>query len=145
MRRIAVVAGVVALAAGLLAAVAYAASVKEFAGGVDKGGRIEFSALRDNGKYTRAGLFDLQRIPVKCDEGNTRARVRTSNVVDVTHREFTYKFNFGSPDEKARVSGKFNRKGNKATGVFRASGMDLDSDSTNCTTNGPRDWTAHKQ
>jgi hypothetical protein len=57
MRRIVVVAGVVAVAAGLLGAVAYAASVKEFAGGVDKGGRIEFSALRDHGKYTRAGLF----------------------------------------------------------------------------------------
>jgi hypothetical protein len=111
---------------------------------VDKGGRIEFSALRDHGKYTRAGLFELKRIPVKCDEGNTRARVSTGNVVDVTHREFTYKFNFPA-GENARVSGKFNRKGNKATGVFRASGLDLDSDSTNCTTNGARDWTAHKQ
>jgi hypothetical protein len=143
MRRIAVVAGVVAVAAGLLAAVAYAASVKHFEGGVDKGGRIEFDALRDNGKYTRAGNFELRRIPVKCDEGNTKARVSTSNVVDVVHREFTYKFNF-APGENARVSGKFNRKGNKAEGVFRASGLDLDSDSTNCTTNGARDWTAHK-
>jgi hypothetical protein len=110
---------------------------------VDKGGRIEFDALRDNGKYTRAGNFELRRIPVKCDEGNTKARVSTSNVVDVVHREFTYKFNF-APGENARVSGKFNRKGNKAEGVFRASGLDLDSDSTNCTTNGARDWTAHK-
>lgn len=144
MRRIVVVACVAALTAGLLAAVAYAASVKEFAGGVDKGGRINFSALRDHGKYTRAGVFELRKIPVKCDEGNTKARVSTQNAVDVTHREFTYKFGFG-PGENARVSGKFNRKGNKATGVFRASGLDLDSDSTNCTTNGARDWTAHKQ
>jgi hypothetical protein len=144
MRRIVVVGCVAALLVALVATVAYAASVKEFSGGVDKGGRINFSALRDNGKYTRAGFFELTRIPVKCDQGNTRARVSTQNVVDVSHREFTYKFNFG-PGENARVSGKFNRKGNKATGVFRASGLDLDSDSTDCTTNGARDWTAHKQ
>jgi hypothetical protein len=144
MRRIVVFGCVAALAVALVATVAYAASLKTFAGGVDKGGRIQFKALRDHGKYTRAGLFDLDRIPVKCDQGNDKAFLSTGNAVDVSHREFTYKFQFG-PGENARVSGKFNRKGNKATGIVRASGLDLAADATDCTTNGARDWTAHKQ
>ena len=84
------------------------------------GGKIHFSALRDHGKYARAGLFDFDRIPVKCDEGNDKAFISTSNAVDVSNRKFEYQFGFSD----------------LAPG---------DTDSTNCTTTGPREWTAHKQ
>jgi hypothetical protein len=144
MRRILVIASVAALAVALVATVAYAASVKHFAGSVDRGGKVHFDALRDHGKYTRAGLFDFDRIPVKCDQGNDKAFISTQNVVDVKQRKFSYKFNFGD-DGKARVSGKFNRKGNKAKGVVNISDFSPgDTSSTGCTTNGPRDWKATK-
>jgi hypothetical protein len=94
-----------------------------------------------DGEPKRAGLFELRSIPVTCDQGGTKAFVSTTNVVNVSQREFTYQFRLG-PGENAQVGGKLNRRGDKATGVFRASGLDLDSDSTNCTTNGPRYWTA---
>jgi hypothetical protein len=145
MKRIAVV-GCVALVVALFSSLAYAATVKHFKGPVDKGGTIAFSALRDQGKYTRAGLFELKGIPVKCNNGTTtRAHLSTSNAVDVTNRHFTYTFNFGPSDPAtAKVSGQFNRKGNKATGTFTLSHATYNANHQNCGTKGSRDWTAHR-
>jgi opacity protein-like surface antigen len=143
MKRI-IVCGV-ALVVALCSSLAYAASVKDFKGSVDKGGSLTFSALRDHGKYTRAGLFELERIPLKCDGGTTtKGHFNTSNAVDVTHRSFHYNFNFGA-DGTARIAGHFNRKGNKATGTFNVPSVDFAPPHTGCSTNGARDWTAHKQ
>ena len=69
MRRMVGVVGVVALSASLLATLAFAASVRDFSGAVNKGGRIKFSAVRDGERYTRAGLFAFRRIPVNCRGG----------------------------------------------------------------------------
>ena len=123
MKRI-IVCGV-ALVVALCSSLAYAASVKDFKGLVDKGGSLTFSALRDHGKYTRAGLFELKRIPLKCDGGTTtKGHFNTSKAVDVTHRSFHYNFNFGA-DGTARIAGHFNRKGNKATGTFNVPSVDF--------------------
>lgn len=148
MKRILVVVFMTALTVSLLVGLAFASSVKHFSGRIDKGGKIVFSALRENGKYTRAGLFNLDRIPVNCDVGSNKAFISTQNVVDVSNkRKFSYKFTFGgdNADASARVSGRFNRKGNKAEGVVNISKFAPGgTDSTNCTTDGPRDWTARK-
>ena len=145
MKRIVVVC-CAALGLALFSSLAYAATVKDFKGSVDKGGSIAFSALRDHGKYTRAGYFELEHIPVKCDNGTTtRSHLSTSHIVNVTSRRFSYTFNFGPTDPaKAKVTGHFNRKGNKATGTFTLSGATYNSTHQNCGTRGARDWTAHK-
>jgi len=44
---------------------------------------------------------------------------------------------------RVSISGEFNRKGNKAHGEFKAVNVDVGG-RLNCTTNGPRDWTAEK-
>ncbi|MGH2965813.1 MAG: hypothetical protein ACRDMH_10605 [Solirubrobacterales bacterium] len=144
MKRIFAIAAVVAVAAGLLAAAAYA-GVRDFHGPVDRGGTIDFDALFQHGKPKQAGHFEFHNIPVKCDQGNTRAAIGTGNIVDVSHRRFHYRFNFGDPTEKAVLHGKFNRKGNKATGDVDIEGLDLSKTHTNCSLPSPRDWTAHKQ
>ena len=133
----------VALGVALFSSLAYAASVKDFKGSVDKGGSLTFSALRDHGKYTRAGVFESREDPGEVrqrhdDEGH----LSTNNVVDVTNRHFTYTFSFGSGDPaKAKVSGHFNRKGNKATGTFTLSSVNFNPTHQNCGTKGARDWT----
>ena len=147
MRRIVAIAGVVALAAALLATLAYAASVKDFEGPVNKGGRIKFSAVRDSGRYTRAGLFAFRKIPVSCRGGKTtKVFFRTDNAVDVKRHRFHYRFHFGG-DGAARVHGRF-LGGDRARGIVNVLRLDPNGphgDRKDCTTNGARGWRASRQ
>ncbi len=148
MKRIVLIAGVVAMAASLVGTFAYAASVRDFAGPVNKGGRIKFSAVRDGGRYTRAGLLAFRRIPVKCRGGKTaKVFFRTDNAVDVKRRRFHYRFHFGG-DGAAKVHGRFLGKGSRARGIVNVLSLDPNGprgDRKNCTTHGARDWRASRQ
>ncbi|MGH2926432.1 MAG: hypothetical protein ACRDK1_10735 [Solirubrobacterales bacterium] len=142
MRRILTVGLVAALATALLAAIAYAATVKDFGGPVKGGGATTFSATKSGGDFTKAGLFSFVRVPLNCSGGSsTLGSFSTNNSVNVSsRRKFSYVFHFSSGGT-ATVTGKFNQAGDKATGTFKASGVNF-STRTNCTTNGERDWRA---
>jgi hypothetical protein len=147
MRRIGTIACFVALAAGLVAAFAYAASVRDFGGAINQGGRIRFSAVRNNGKYTRAGLFAFRKLPVRCNGGRTaKVFFRTDNAVDVHHRKFRYRFHFGG-DGAAKVHGRFVGHGGRARGIINVLSLDPNGprgDRKNCTTGGARGWKASR-
>jgi hypothetical protein len=142
MKRTVVIACVVVIATAVLAMPASAlAAVKDFGGPVKGGGTITFSAQRSSGKYTKAGLFELKRVPMKCSGGvSTLGSFSTANSVNVSSRKFSYTFHLSSGT--AKVSGTFNVAGDKATGTFSASGVNFGSGHTNCTTNGSRTWKA---
>lgn len=148
MRRMVAVVGVVALGASLLATLAFAASVRDFAGAVNKGGRIKFSAVRDGERYTRAGLFAFRRVPVNCRGGETaKVFFRTDNAVDVKRRRFHYRFHFGG-DGAARLHGRFLGSGNRARGIVNVLSLDPNGphgDRKNCTTGGARGWRASRR
>lgn len=144
MKRIVVTAGVVVLSSAVLAAVAYAATQKDFGGPIQGGGTMSFGALGSNGKYTKVGSIYINRIPLKCNEGTTLGNLSTSSTfygVNVSsRRKFSYTMNFGG-GQTVKLSGQFNAKGNKATGTVNASGLNFTS-LTNCTTKGSRKWRA---
>jgi|SRR6185295_1356240 len=143
MRRITTIACVVALAA-ILASLAYASSVRHFKGPVKGGGRIALSAERQQGHFFLAGLFSVKRVPVTCDEGDTKySHAPTENAVHIKHRRFHYDFATGTA--VARITGRFNRRFSKARGKFRVADVDVDKSFTNCTTSDSRRWTAHKR
>ncbi len=141
MRRIFVAAFLAALATMFVAAVAYAAT-KDFGGPVKGGGAMTFSATRSSGKYTKAGLFEFVRVPLKCSGGaSTLGSFNTGNSVNVSsQRKFSYTFHFNSGGT-AKVQGRFNSAGDKANGTFRVTGVNFTT-RTNCSTNGDRDWKA---
>lgn len=141
MRRILVTACAVVLSAAALAAVAYAAT-KDFGGPIQGRGTMSFAGVRSGGKFTKAGEFLVNKIPLNCAQGgSTRGTFSTSNFVNVSsERRFGYTFNFG-PGEIVRVTGRFNAAGDKASGTVNASGVDFPT-RTNCTTNGARNWRA---
>jgi hypothetical protein len=148
MKRIVAIACVAALAGGLTATFAYAATVNDFAGQVNRGGKIKFSTLRNNHGYTRAGLFAFRKIPVRCRGGKTaKVFFSTDNAVDVKRRKFSYGFHFGSSGT-GRVRGRFLGRGNRARGIVNVVSLDPNGprgDRKDCTTNGPRGWTAKKR
>jgi hypothetical protein len=141
MRRTFTVAILAAMATMVVAAVAYAAT-KDFGGPVKGGGAMTFSATRSSGHYTKAGLFEFVRVPLKCNGGaSTLGSFNTSNSVNVSsQRRFSYTFHFSSGGT-AKVEGRFNSAGDKATGTFRVTGVNFTT-RTNCSTNGDRDWKA---
>jgi hypothetical protein len=142
MRRIIVSVVAVVILSGLLAAPASAA-VKHFTGSVNGGGRVAFDVQFINGKPRAAGLFELRRVPVTCDEGDTLAGYSTDNGVNVTRkRKFTYQFNFGVAGT-ARISGRISRNGKRASGTTTFA-ADLNPTLNNCTTGGPRNWNASR-
>jgi hypothetical protein len=143
MRRNLVVASLVVLAVGAFAAFALA-GVKHFHGPINKGGTIDFDAKFKHGKPKRAGHFDLGKMPVSCTGGDTTLIASTDNVVRVRKRKFHYDFTGGGSDAVGIVRGKFNRKGNEASGTFKAEHVDLGGGFNDCTTDGQRGWTAHK-
>jgi opacity protein-like surface antigen len=143
MKRLLVIACMAVLSAGAVAGPALAKTVKDFAGSVERGGRVKFSAVREQGRYTDAGLFHFQSIPVMCKQGRTRIFFSNKHGVDVRQRRFSYRFHFGG-DGGARVRGAFNKRGTRAHGtvnvwLFRER---RGGDHTRCTTNGRRQWTA---
>ncbi len=141
MKRMLAIAAITALTMGLAAAVAYAATQKDFGGPIRGGGTMSFGAIRSHGKYTKAGEFVVNKIPLHCTGQNTRGTFSTPNFVNVSsQRRFSYTFNFGS-NQIVKVNGQFNSRGDKATGTVKVSGVDFPG-STNCTTNGARDWKA---
>ena len=144
MRRITLIVGIGALAVGVFATLALA-SIKHFQGHVDQGGKITFDAKVKDGKPKKAGAFKVGPVRVSCDEGNTPLSARMDDFVRVRHRKFHTAIIGGIAGVGGRVSisGKFNRKGNKAHGEFKAVNVDFGG-RLNCTTNGPRDWTAEK-
>ena len=79
-------------------------------GGCRHGGKIAFNVKFRDGKPKLAGNFDVSGLLVTCDQGNTRRHISTSNVVSVTHRVFSYRFQ----GFKAKIYGKLNRKGNRS-------------------------------
>ena len=144
MRRIALIVGIGALAAGAFATLAFA-SVKHFQGHVDQGGKIAFEAKVRGGTPKKAGAFNVGPVPVSCDEGKTPLSARMDDFVRVRHRKFHTAIIGGIAGAGGRVSisGKFSRSGNRAHGEFKVVNVDFGSH-LNCTTNGPRDWTAEK-
>jgi hypothetical protein len=147
MRRIVAIACLAALAGGL-ATLAYGSTVVDFAGHVNRGGKIKFSTLRNSNGHQRAGLFALRRIPVKCARGKTtKVFFSTDNAVDVKRRRFRYRFHFGS-NGTARVKGRFLGHGNRARGIVNIPSLDPNGprgDRKDCTTNGARGWRASKR
>ena len=142
MKRILAIAAIASLTLGLVAAVAYAATQKDFGGPIKDGGTISFGAIRSSGKYTKAGEFVINKIPLKCTGGNTRGTFSTGSFVNVSsQRKFSYTFNFGG-SQVVKVNGQFNSTGTKATGTVRASGVNFSGGHTNCHTDGAKDWKA---
>jgi hypothetical protein len=138
MKRTLIVGAVAVLAMGLAAA-AYAATQKDFGGPIKGGGTMSLAGSKSGGKFTKAGEFVVNKIPLKCNQGNTRGTFSTSNFTNVSsQRKFSYTMNL-DPGETVKINGKFNSAGNKATGVVRVSGVNFTTH-TNCTTNGARDW-----
>ncbi|HXE99154.1 MAG TPA: hypothetical protein VN458_02290, partial [Solirubrobacterales bacterium] len=118
MRLVTTVACMVAFAAAILASLGYASTVRDFKGPVTGGGRIAFSAERQQGRFFSVGLFSVTRVPVTCDEGDTKySHARTETAVHIKHRKFHYDFARGTA--VAKITGKFNRKFSKAKGEFR--------------------------
>jgi hypothetical protein len=135
----------VAVGAMIAAAFAYGSNLERFSGSVKGGGRVAFGALQNPlhpRKYPVAGLFHLKRIPLKCDEGTAKGTFETRDAAFVKDREFSYKFHLNR-GETAKLTGKFNRRGDKARGEFDVSNVDL-ANFNNCTSRGPRSWRASR-
>jgi hypothetical protein len=135
------------LVGGLVATLAFASTVNDFAGPVNRGGKVKFSTLRKSSGHKRAGLFAFRKIPVRC-RGGKRAKVffSTDNAVDVKRRRFHYRFHFRG-NGAARMHGRFLGRGNRARGIVNVLSLDPNGprgDRKNCTTNGPRGWRASR-
>jgi hypothetical protein len=142
MKRFLVTGCLVALVAAAGVTSASAAKYKDFGGPLKGNGTMSFSAFKSGHKYTKAGYFTIWQVPMKCGGGTTAlGSFDTSSTVNVSsRRKFSYTFHF-STGGTAKVNGKFNRSGSKATGTFKASGVNFSTHS-NCTTNGNRKWRA---
>ncbi len=141
MRRMIAGAFAAVLVAGLVVAPS-SARVRQFDGQLVGGGKISFLVDFREGKPKRAGIFKLSRVPVNCDEGDTKVRFSTENVVDVNNRKFHYEFNFSSGT--ARVDGTIKKSGKRARGKLSYGPSDPSDAHTNCTTDGSPRWRAHR-
>ena len=126
--------------AGLLAAPA-GAGVRHFHGRISGGGVVDFDVLYASGKPKKAGNFELENVPVRCDPNNTRVDFSTASVVPVDGRKFVYVFRGFT----AKIAGRLKPNGILASGNVDYGPNDLDTTGRmGCTTDGPRGWNAHR-
>ena len=137
MKRMIISGCVTAIVAGLLVAPAGAA-VKHFQGTVTGGGTIAFDVkFNRHGVPKSAGYFTFSHIPVQCDGARGGVNFSYNDIVPVTDRKFSYVFH----SFKARFNGTIKTNGTKAFGKVSYGPNPL-SGHTNCTTGGPKAWTA---
>jgi len=136
MKRVIISVCIAAIAAGLVAAPASAAT-RHFEGSITGGGKIAFDAKFRHGKPKSATNFFFTKVPVSCSDGDIKINFSYTGTVSVKDRKFSYTFQ----SFKANFHGKFNRKGNKANGTM-SFGPNTVSGHPDCTTGGARDWSA---
>jgi len=136
MKRVIISGCIAAIAAGLIAAPASAAT-KHFEGSITDGGKVAFDAKFRNGKPKSATNFFFTKVPVHCSDGDTKFNFSYTGTVPVKDRKFSYVFQ----SFKASFNGTINRKGTKANGKV-SFGPNTSSGHTNCTTGGAKDWSA---
>jgi hypothetical protein len=138
MKRMIISGFVAAIAAGLIAAPASAAT-RHFEGSITGGGKVAFDAKFRNGKPKSVTNVFFTNVPTQCSDGPLKIRFSYTGTVPVQDRKFSYVFQ----SFKANFHGKFNRKGNKANGTM-SFGPNTVSGHPGCTTGGARDWSASK-
>jgi len=136
MKRIIISGCIAAIAAGLIAAPASAAT-KHFQGSITGGGKVAFDAKFTNGKPKSVTNVFFTKVPVTCSDGPTKIQFSYTGTVTVQDRKFSYAFQ----SFKANFHGKFNRKGNKANGTV-SFGPNTVGAHPGCTTGGAKDWSA---
>ncbi|MGH7485083.1 MAG: hypothetical protein ACREMY_05665 [bacterium] len=136
MKRMIISGCLAAIAAGLVAAPASAAT-KSFQGSITGGGKVAFDAKFTNGKPKSVTNVFFTKVPVHCSNGDTKFTFSYTGTVPVKDRKFSYVFQ----SFKASFHGTINRKGNKANGTVNF-GPNTSNGHTNCTTGGARDWSA---
>jgi hypothetical protein len=143
MRRITLIGCIGALAVAVFATLAFA-RIKHFEGPIDEGGKIKFDAKFKHGELRKAGAFSLGYLEVDCAQGieGFEVKFKSDDFVRVKRREFHYDFADGRRPT-ARVKGTFNQERNEAQGKFTVDHVKI-GPARNCTTNGPREWTAER-
>ena len=118
------------------AQMATAATFGHFEGTVEGGGGVHFDTKIRKGKTKQLVSADITQVPVSCDERNGLLNLQIlpepglgiagthvyGDYPRVKHRSFRFtpEDQPGGPTVKFR--GKFNKKGKKATGTYRAQG-----------------------
>ncbi len=139
MKRISICALALVFSGALLATPAGAA-VRHFEGSITGGGTVDFDVEFRRGVPRLAGNFEFSGMPVTCETGgNTRARISTSNVVNIADGKFVYVFR----SFKARIAGRIKGNDVQAFGKVNYGPSDLSETRTGCSTGGPRNWRAH--
>ena len=137
-RRFAIVIGIAAAGVTALGAQpATATSGRHFQGAVEGGGRVHFDTEVQGGKNRQVVALDITQVPVSCDDMNGLLNLQildepgpgiagTQVVGDIPIRVEHRSFRFTPEDQPGGQTisfrGKFNRKGKKATGTYRAQG-----------------------
>ena len=136
MKRMIISGCLAAIVAGLVAAPASAA-VRHFHGTVAGGGAINFDVTFRHGKPRSATNFQFN-VPIHCSDGASGGRSFSYHGVrPVVHRKFSHTFKAF----KARFNGTIKRRGHRASGIV-SYGPNSISGHPNCTSGGPRSWTA---
>ena len=143
-------------------AIAAAAKYGHFEGKMEGGGKIHFDTKIGKGKTKQVSADTFTKVPVSCDERNgllnlqivpeagpgiaNATQVVGDNSLRVKHRSFRFTPEDQPGGATIKFRGKFNKKGKKATGTYRAQG-DFSIDGViahNCDT-GTVEWSARKQ
>ncbi|MSO41630.1 MAG: hypothetical protein EXQ70_07030 [Solirubrobacterales bacterium] len=149
MRRLLITGFISLLALALVAPAAQALTRPGFAEGTIKGGGqvqlgLTLLTKMQGGKTqpVRMTYFQSYIVPLSCDEGNTFLESGTGELhpgVKLTKGRFSYSY------DNVTFGGKVTKQGMKAAGTYEVSSFDVPSSSlSNCSTDGPRKWTAHK-
>jgi hypothetical protein len=153
MKRILIASFASLLLLALAAPAQGATKMRFFEGKVAGGGQVQFGVellvrykmdgQRSRNRFIphRVDYFEFHIVPVSCNEDDTFLTETRDTSIKIKKGQWTYVH----PDGTGRFAGEMRKKGTRATGIYKRRNVDFPTSGlTDCTTQGPRSWSAHR-